>query len=1319
MAKVASSNDAGDTGGLVSEVTSLLKSIRLQGGPQIKAYNVMKIGDKATNQTLLDGGATHCLRMMETKQEWNEAEMVKVQLAAGEIELKLHPKSNTLLSSERVQSIIPMCKLTQVGYEVAWTSSGCVVKHPVKGALKVTMQQGCPTIGENEGKKLMKEIEENEMKRASLRAVIVGQQPPRSEEEQMVDQLHQLFPEVPHRILERIPGRSNWDASALPFNRHRRRQIQKAKCVVVHLFAGKEDPCWKEQEKNGTVVVCLDVLGGSDLLHNDDLAGWLEWMAKSGHVDLWLSGPPCRTVSALRCKQDEGPPQLRSRSGPQRFGLTTLSTSLQEKTDGDSVMWLRSLWWMWLSHQAKPDGEYLMEQPRDPEEWCNGGGKDEKPKDGYPSFMVWPESVRIMKELRMEIARIDQGSLGHQTRKPTMLATNIAEVMEIDGLQCNSYDPLAWDMPLQQGIQKSLQLSAWAPGLKQLLCKVIHRRGQHGAPEVKTLTVKDRQEIQAWQDHHRAGHLPFRKDCPVCLISAGKSRQHRRVVCPTSYCLSLDVCGPFCPGTDQEETGCRYGLIAVYTVPVDAHGSPLPQGLVELQTGRVGEVDEDQEQHDESPAVGQDERILEEAAEDEEQDLSEAEIKQVEINEEKWKEFIKGTRAQAVRNITFGVPLRSREAGEVVKATSRILAKVKAMQLPILRLHTDRAREFAGSRFQRWLADRDLFHTMCGGDEPQSNARAEREVQAVKSSMRTLLLAAKAPTHFWPLALRQSVELRHRQQLRSLGVVLPEVLPFGCRAIVKRKTWHNRADPFRWPMMKVRLWGPAQDMAASSRGDFVQGSDGKFFRSTVVKMPDAIAQDGPLHLDQHQGELQEELPEPGNLPGGEEDGRDQGRNEQQEPSNEEQDVSLLEDPGLKPDQGETPCQFDRWCVDPREGIGGGSSSRTKGMDGLFNMDLGLEMEEITDREVLMLQPTKASKRRYHGKCPPRNEDIDGVAARKVAIDEAEDYKKQVGEERMEDVMVQQLFTLEKWIKSVSEAITSGKVDEEEIKLAVRAREETIAMEAMLQERKVCKIQMEQNEQQVLQTRSVGMDEVKKDLEAWTPVFAEEVKSLTAEALEPIDEKQFHEILKGNYDVECLPMKAIATLKPPNRKKGRVVVCGNFSSEKEGEELYNAAGGVDSVTIRTLLNLATHRGWTAATIDVKGAFLQAPRRTATSRVTIGEPPPILVTMGLTKPNERWVIKHALYGLQESPGDWGYHRDKKLVAAQWQLQGCNYRMVQTAERHVWKIVSDDEEGPHGFVLTYVDDMLILGNPKSCRKGHRGDWQLVAMQSPRVPQ
>ena len=41
---------------------------------------------------------------------------------------------------------------------------------------------------------------------------------------------------------------------------------------MIHLFAGKEDPRWKNEEGDGVVVVCLDVLGGCDLLHNQHLA---------------------------------------------------------------------------------------------------------------------------------------------------------------------------------------------------------------------------------------------------------------------------------------------------------------------------------------------------------------------------------------------------------------------------------------------------------------------------------------------------------------------------------------------------------------------------------------------------------------------------------------------------------------------------------------------------------------------------------------------------------------------------------------------------------------------------------------------------------------------------------------------------------------------------------------------------------------------------------------------------------------------------------------------------------------------------------------
>ncbi len=246
-------------------------------------------------------------------------------------------------------------------------------------------------------------------------------------------------------------------------------------------------------------------------------------------------------------------------------------------------------------------------------------------------------------------------------------------------------------------------------------------------------------------------------------------------------------------------------------------------------------------------------------------------------------------------------------------------------------------------------------------------------------------------------------------------------------------------------------------------------------------------------------------------------------------------------------------------MDPREGVKEGSNNKDKGLEGLFNMNMGVELEEITDRELLMIQSKMPSKRRYHGKCPPRIEQGQEAMARKMAI--KEEWRNLVETEEMEQVLVKQLFALEKWIKSVAESVTEGVATTEEVKLAVRAKEETAAMEQLIREFNLRKMQAVQEDQQVLQTKAIGMDEVRRDLEAWIPVFAEEVKSLAAEALEPINEEQFQEILRGGQEVECLPMKAIATVKPPNRKKGRVVVCGNYAAQKQQEEeLLNSAGG---------------------------------------------------------------------------------------------------------------------------------------------------------------
>eukprot|EP00434_Breviolum_minutum_P025704 symbB.v1.2.022715.t1/scaffold2026.1/size92022/4 len=1130
---------------------------------QVRAYQVSRISSRESQRTLLDGGATHCLRAARDRREWMEGAPVSVQLAAGSAEMKINATTKTLLveaSGEPIQQIIPLNKLTDIGYEI--------------------------------------------------------------------------------RLLERIPGKHDWSGHELPFNRRRRRQIEQAKKVVIHLFAGKEDPCWKKEEGNGTVVVCLDVLGGCDLLNNQHLAGWLEDLAKRGKVNCWLSGPPCRTTSMLRNKQDGGPPQLRGK-GKDRFGLESLTGDQWTLVDGDSVLWLRSLWWMYLGWTHGAVAEHLLEQPRDPEEWCP---RSQWPEGGCPSFMSWEETQAVCSVMGLKVA----------------------------------------------------------------------------------LSLKERQEIQAWQDHHRAGHLPHRKDCPTCLLAAGRDRQHKRQACPTSYTLSFDILGPFCPGQDQQGNGFRYGLVAVYTVPVDGSGAPLPEGLAELRA-HAGVRRDQGDEEDEGVVLdpgeeGEAQQLLQEEHEEQEE-IPEAVVQQQEILERKWREFIKDRRAVPVKNITFGVPIRSREASEVLSGVSKIFAKVRALQLPVTRVHTDRAREFSGGKFQRWAQDRDVFHTMCSGDSPQENARAEKEVGEVKSHMRKMLLMSRAPLSFWPLAFRQAVEHRHRSQLQQLGIVLPELIPFGSTAVVRRKEWHHRADPFRWPMMKVRVWGPCGDMAASSQGYFVQGQDGRFLRSTVVRVPAAMAEHGDLQqpigdeLSKEEAiQAEDGACQPGRLPGGE-DNR----------GNEHDDgIKLVEENGQQMDLEEV-------NIEDIQVLRELAKKAEFGMEGLSQLSSGVCLQEEEKRKVFEMVPHDLPQKRCREKTTPgqvagqpmvykvgveggrsASNNWDGDSSSVAGRPSSEELR---SNEEWEHVMLKQHLGLRRWMEEVAGMVNCGIATEEELQSVRNARDEIEVLEGMLTEAAVRAVQAVEPTQ-VLQTRIVAMDEVRKNMGEWRQAFADEVEALTSTALEPIDEARFNQLLEGPMEVECLPMKGVASLKPPCRRKARIVVCGNYASEKEDEALDNSVSGVDSVCIRTFINAAVQYNWTAGSIDVSKAFLQAPRRTATKRITIGMPPRIVTDMDLVPKGQRWIIHQALYGLTESPGDWSAHRDGELSILEWSMEDDTYKLEKTPERNVWRIkkkVADSEgDRPLGFLLTYVDDMLILGGDqlvKSTAEAIGRRWQCSA--------
>ena len=72
---------------------------------------------------------------------------------------------------------------------------------------------------------------------------------------------------------------------------------------------------------------------------------------------------------------------------------------------------------------------------------------------------------------------------------------------------------------------------------------------------------------QDYKEHGLRGHIPFRKDCEVCVRSSGKDRRHLRQKCGHGYTLSLDLGGPYLKGKDLYQDQSHV-LIGTYQLPI-------------------------------------------------------------------------------------------------------------------------------------------------------------------------------------------------------------------------------------------------------------------------------------------------------------------------------------------------------------------------------------------------------------------------------------------------------------------------------------------------------------------------------------------------------------------------------------------------------------------------------------------------------------------------------------------------------------------------------------------------------------------------------
>ena len=876
------SETGGGTDELLREATKLLKSLHL---PNVKMITLQEIGDPLRSPTdlmLLDSGATHALRRASSWSEWQDATETVVALAKGTTSsLRLKWGTETLLSTPEDTSfgngILPMGALTKLGYDIAWSGGECKMVGIKGDKVAVTVVNGCPMVPCRLGMELMERLE-NESRVTKARSALVRaivQHPDMIKNLPDLDattllqiMLKKEFPDLPDAICQKVaPAVIEVDAEQLPWNRGLRRRMLKARRVILHLYSGKDQKTWQELQDSDTVVVCLDrVINPKMDMLNDHVFLFLMQLAARGSVHAIIGGPPCRTVSARRYAEDDGPKPVRSEQEP--YGLSSLSPQQRSWVEDDVVLMFRMKLLYMTATQNKPSWcdqvLFAMEQPQDPKEYRS---EEDVKKHQYMS--VWRTAAwrAFQEKYQMMLTPFEQGAYGHVKPKPTSFGHNIKGFELLQGAKTppTCEHRVAWkDRPLPDRIAESSTWSEWAPGVKAALVEGLRRnlkplatgRCHHGAlgsaEEAPRDSIGDDSRstgcqfqlcplskiaISKWKAHILNDHQPMRRDCKVCVEAAGRSRPHKRIQHPSAYCLSVDLSGKLKRGKDQFGQHCAYVLVGSYTFPTTLDDVPLcgPGQSSPPADAPLPSLDEvlDDDGVDGDVEDGELPR-LEVELEEEPQEIDEQATERAKKSYDSWMKLVEHCKQVKVKTLTFTEVITSRSTPHLLEGLAKIYSKVRSLGLPVLRLHADRARELTSKSVQAWCHSRDITTTYTSGSDWKSNGRAENEIGIVKRHAKVLMRAHDVPEEQWPILVRHAAERRLRWQLQQVGYPVPDLLPFYTRVLVKRKSWNQRYAAWRWERSPGRVMGPDPWSSLTSGGYCIQLEDGKFLASTDV-----------------------------------------------------------------------------------------------------------------------------------------------------------------------------------------------------------------------------------------------------------------------------------------------------------------------------------------------------------------------------------------------------------------------------------------------------------------------------------------------------
>ena len=160
--------------------------------------------------------------------------------------------------------------------------------------------------------------------------------------------------------------------------------------------------------------------------------------------------------------------------------------------------------------------------------------------------------------------------------------------------------------------------------------------------------------------------------------------------------------------------------------------------------------------------------------------------------------------------LVWAEPLSDRSGKGLRLSVMRAVARLKAAGVPVLRWHSDRAKEYSTRLLSEWLSGQGIHQSRSAPEDHAANGRAEVAVREIKRAARKNLIASGLGSKYRPLAVRQAGEQSWRRAMQHLGAPERPLLPFGTKVQAKNREWKKR-DNKAWGPRTIggRLVGPA------------------------------------------------------------------------------------------------------------------------------------------------------------------------------------------------------------------------------------------------------------------------------------------------------------------------------------------------------------------------------------------------------------------------------------------------------------------------------------------------------------------------------